>query len=230
MRKLLLKMVRATAFAAIIAAAVGASVVLNAPAIGSAAPVTGTTTAVDGSTAILMISDDQMIWWDKTHGMGTVASGQFVNDDWVWNAAGDPVARVSRIVRLPRARPRDQNLLPLPLLLLLHARLQYMGVWIVPPSFDLAGFSCEGMPVPAELTAAAVATSVVDRTQQTQQQQQVSPSPTRAAAPGGGSGGGDASASPAAKLVASGAGAVTTHAAAALAGAAALALVIAAAM
>jgi hypothetical protein len=47
--------------------------------------------------------------------------------------------------------------------LIVNAQVPFFGVWIVPAAYDLSNFHCEGQQVPADLVAASITTSVVNR-------------------------------------------------------------------
>jgi hypothetical protein len=121
--------------------------------------------ALHAAQGMIMVSADQVHWYDKTHsatGLAIAADGSFNLAGWAWDPQGD-------------------------------SRVPYFGMWVVPASYNFATFVCEGVPPPASLTTAAVAVKVVHRDQPMPDPgagsggRPATPSP----APGGNGGGGN---------------------------------------
>jgi hypothetical protein len=109
------------------------------PALNTSNAIVGKVTGTDTPTdykIVLLLSRDQKIWWDKTHNV----HGITVQPDGTFMVHG--WANVPRTLTTP-----------------------YMGVWLVPQSFDLgaSNFQVEGAAVPEKLTKAAVAVKIKSR-------------------------------------------------------------------
>jgi hypothetical protein len=109
------------------------------PPLNTSNAITGKVTGIDTPTdykVVLLLSRDQKIWWDKTHNV----HGVTIQPDGTFTVKG--WANVPRTLTTP-----------------------YVGVWLVPTSFDLSGsnFQVEGAAVPEKLTKAAVAMKIKSR-------------------------------------------------------------------
>jgi hypothetical protein len=109
------------------------------PALNTSDPVVGKVTGTDTPTdykVVLLLSRDQKIWWDKTHNV----HGITIQADGTFIVKG--WANVPRTLTTP-----------------------YMGVWLVPQSFDLraSNFQVEGAAVPENLTKVAVSMKIRSR-------------------------------------------------------------------
>ena len=106
------------------------------PALNTDSPIIGKVTGAATPTdykVVLLLSRDQKIWWDKTHNV----HGITIQPDGTFTVKG--WANVPRTLTTP-----------------------YMGVWLVPQSFDLhaPNFQVEGAALPENLTRAAVAVKI----------------------------------------------------------------------
>jgi hypothetical protein len=109
------------------------------PALNTSNAIVGKVTGTDTPTdykIVLLLSRDQKIWWDKTHNV----HGITIQPDGTFTVKG--WSNVPRTLTTP-----------------------YMGVWVVPQSFDLSAsnFQVEGAAVPENLTKAAVAMKIKSR-------------------------------------------------------------------
>jgi hypothetical protein len=118
------------------------SIDFEAPPLGTYGPITGHVSGLDAPSAyeaILLDSQNNKIWWDKTHnvhGISIAEDGTFT----VSSSAAD------------KGWINNTNVLKAP----------FIGVWIVSTNFGK--FSVEGIPLPQKIPKAAVASKIIIRT------------------------------------------------------------------
>jgi hypothetical protein len=118
------------------------SVDFQAPPLGAYGPITGHVSGLDAPSAyevILLDSQNNKIWWDKTHnvhGIQITGDGTF----FVASSAAE------------KGWVNNTNVLKAP----------FIGVWIVPTNFGK--FSVEGVALPEKIPQAAVASKIMIRT------------------------------------------------------------------
>jgi hypothetical protein len=118
------------------------SVDFKAPSLGDYGPITGHVAGLTPPSAyevILLDSQSNRIWWDKTH-----------------NVHGIPIAEDGAFSVASSATEKgwinNTNVL----------KAAFIGVWIVSTNFGK--FSVEGIPLPGKITQAAVASKIIIRT------------------------------------------------------------------
>jgi len=118
------------------------SVDFKAPALGDYGAITGHVSGLAAPSAyevILLDSQRNKIWWDKTH-----------------NVHGIPIAEDGTFTAASSAAEKgwvnNTNVL----------KAAFIGVWIVSTNFGR--FSVEGIPLPEKIPAAAVASKIIIRT------------------------------------------------------------------
>ena len=118
------------------------SVDFKAPASGDYGPVTGHVSGLTSPSAyevILLDSQSNKIWWDKTHNVHGIS----IADDGTFSAASSATEK---------GWINNTNVLKAP----------FIGVWIVSTNFGK--FSVEGVPLPEKITQAAIASKIIIRT------------------------------------------------------------------
>jgi hypothetical protein len=118
------------------------SVDFKAPALGDYGPITGHVSglaAPSGYGVILLDSQNNKIWWDKTHNVHGIP----IADDGTFSvpSSADEKGWIN-----------NTNVLKAP----------FIGVWIVHTNFGK--FSVEGVPLPEKISRGAVASKIVIRT------------------------------------------------------------------
>jgi hypothetical protein len=120
----------------------GPTVDFEAPPLEAYGPITGHVSGLDAPSqygVILLDSQNNKIWWDKTH-----------------NVHGIPIAKDGTFTVASSAENKgwinNTNVL--------HAA--FIGVWIVPTNFGAV--SVEGVPLPEKITQGAVASKIKIRT------------------------------------------------------------------
>jgi hypothetical protein len=118
------------------------SVDFKAPALGDYGPITGHVSglaAPSGYGVILLDSQNNKIWWDKTHNVHGIP----IADDGTFSvpSSADEKGWIN-----------NTNVLKAP----------FIGVWIVPTNFGK--FSVEGVPLPEKISQGAVASKIMIRT------------------------------------------------------------------
>lgn len=133
------------AFAILFAAIAGNGaprVDFKAPALGDYGPITGHVSRLAAPSeygVILLDSQNNKIWWDKTHNVHGIS----IADDGTFSAPSS-LAEKGWI--------NNTNVLKAP----------FIGVWIVPKNFGK--FSVEGIPLPEKILRGAVASKIMIRT------------------------------------------------------------------
>jgi hypothetical protein len=134
------------AFAIPLAAVTGncaPSVDFQAPPLGAYGPITGHVSGLDAPSSayevILLDSQKNKIWWDKTHNVHGIP----IADDGTFTVASSAAEK---------GWVNNTNVLKAP----------FIGVWIVSTNFGK--FSVEGIPLPEKIPAAAVASKILIRT------------------------------------------------------------------
>ncbi len=118
------------------------SVDFKAPALGDYGPITGHVSglaAPSGYGVILLDSQNNKIWWDKTHNVHGIP----IADDGTFSVASSAAEK---------GWINNTNVLKAP----------FIGVWIVPTNFGK--FSVEGVPLPEKIPQEAVASKIIIRT------------------------------------------------------------------
>ena len=118
------------------------SVDFEAPPLGAYGPITGHVSGLAAPSdygVILLTSQKNKIWWDKTH-----------------NVRGIPIANDGTFV-VPSSEA-EKGWINHPNVL----RTAFIGVWVVPVTFGK--ISVEGVPFPKEIRKAAVASKILIRT------------------------------------------------------------------
>ena len=133
-------------FAILFAAIAGScapSVDFVAPPLGEYGPITGHVSGLDAPPSayevVLLDSQNNKIWWDKTHNVHGIP------------IAGDGTFTVASSAEEP-GWINNTNVLHAP----------FIGVWIVSTNFGK--FSVEGVALPEKISAAAVASKIIVRT------------------------------------------------------------------
>ena len=119
------------------------SVDFVAPPLGAYGPVTGHVSGLDAPPSayevILLDSQSNKIWWDKTHNVHGIP----LADGGTFSVASSP-DKTGWI--------NNSNVLKAP----------FIGVWVVSTNFGK--FSVEGIPLPEKITKGAVASKIIIRT------------------------------------------------------------------
>jgi hypothetical protein len=118
------------------------SVDFKAPALGDYGPIAGHVSGLDSPSAyevILLDSQKNKIWWDKTHNVHGIP----IMDDGTFSAASSDAEK---------GWINNTNVLKAP----------FIGVWIVSTNFGK--FSVEGIPLPKNIPQSAVASKIMIRT------------------------------------------------------------------
>ena len=118
------------------------SVDFEAPPLGAYGPITGHVSGLAAPSdygVILLTSQKNRIWWDKTH-----------------NVHGIPIAKDGTFV--VKSSAAEKGWINHPNVL----RTAFIGVWVVPANFGK--ISVEGVPFPKKIREAAVASKILIRT------------------------------------------------------------------
>lgn len=118
------------------------SVDFQAPPLGAYGPITGHVSGLAAPTAyevILLDSQNNKIWWDKTHNVNGIS----IADDGTFSVASSAAEK---------GWINNPNVLKAP----------FIGVWIVSTNFGK--FSVEGVPLPEKIPQGAVASKIMIRT------------------------------------------------------------------
>jgi hypothetical protein len=118
------------------------SVDFKAPPLGNYGPIVGHVSGLTSPSeyeAILLDSQSNKIWWDKTHNVHGIP----IADDGTFSVASSAAEK---------GWINNTNVLKAP----------FIGVWIVSTNFGK--FSVEGIPLPEKITQAAIASKIIIRT------------------------------------------------------------------
>ena len=134
-----------TAFATLFTVITGIcapSVDFEVPPLGSYGPITGHVSGLAAPSeyeVILLDSQNNKKWWDKTHNVHGIS----IADDGTFTVASSAAEK---------GWINNTNVLKAP----------FIGVWVVSTNFGK--FSVEGIPLPENIPAAAVASKIIIRT------------------------------------------------------------------